>query len=122
MMTIERLKFELLPVWHQKIIINLLNTTFVGRDQIKLQLETAYFEIIDKNGSLKIYPQFAKEAPIEKTIPVESWAYDSDGILIQILLFTINGVVNMLEIIREDGKAVFKMPFVEEFKVIVLGV
>lgn len=70
-----------------------MQSTFPGKDQIVHQLRNAEFEIIDRNGSLKINPQVHDMAMVEKTIPVEAWSIDKDGMMIQVLLFTREGEV-----------------------------
>jgi hypothetical protein len=120
-MTSNRLGFNNLPAWHQKMISCLLNVSFPGNPEISRQLKTAEFEVIDANRSLRICPSILVNAPVEKTIPVEASALDTDGIPIEVLLFTRRGVVNMLEILRGDGRTVKEMPSVDQFKVMVLA-
>jgi hypothetical protein len=122
MTELAKYNFETLPYWYQKIIEKLLTADFPGKSEIQHQLKNSSFEIVDKNGSLKIYSQILNEALVVKTIPVEAWAHDIDGILIQVILFTQRGIVRMLEIFREDGGPIIYLPAVNNFEVIVLGV
>src|ERR1041385_4395678 len=102
--------FKTLPDWHKQMLLLLLSASFPGKEELHMQIDSAKFEIIDKNGSLKIVPRSFIKAPLEKTIPVEAWANDQDGILIQVMLFASFGFANMLEVLREDSEPVIKLP------------
>jgi hypothetical protein len=94
---------------------------FPGKDQITRQLANCQARTIDEEGSLEIkVDRAAVAAPVKKRIPVEAEGVDADGVLIHMLLHTGEGFVKELEIYKEDGSAIRRMPHPEEFEVIVL--
>jgi hypothetical protein len=113
--------FHQLPAWHQCVLRSMLNATFPGQEELRMQILASHFRIVDKNQSLSILPDDGSAAPVVKTIPVEASAADEDGVPIQLLLFTRHGFAYMLEIIRADGQPVKQMPQSDEFVVMVLG-
>lgn len=115
-----KLSFKNLSQWHQDMLYLLLNADFPGKNEVRAQLLSSKFDIIDKNGSLGIYPQTEIQAPVVKTAPVEAYARDRDGIVIQVILFTRNGFVYMLEVLRESNDNVTEIPPVDRFEVMVL--
>ncbi len=114
------MKFVELPNWYKEIIDMLMNTEFPGKAEIKKQLHSADYILDERDGSLKVKHSIAIHAPVEKTIPVEAYANDLDGILIQVLLFTREGITYLLEILREDGNSLIVLPPASSFKVMVL--
>jgi YD repeat-containing protein len=112
--------FQELSEWHRGILSRLLDAPFPGQPELKTQVLTSRFRIIDNNQSLEIFPTSAVAAPVVKTIPVEASAPDEDGVPIQSLLFTRHGLAYMLEILRADGKQVKRLPSAPAFNVTVL--
>ena len=100
----------------------LLEESFPGHQELKAQILTSHFGIIDDNHSLEIIPTNSDAAPVVKTVPVEASAADEDGMPIESLLFTRHGLAYMLEILRADGGRVKCLPPVTAFNVMVLGV
>jgi hypothetical protein len=117
----ETMTFEEIPPWHREILAKLLRADFPGKAEITQQINTARFRIIDANQSLGISALDSLVAPVVKTIPVEAYATDQDGALVQIMLFTRGGRAYMLEILREDGNSVREFPLIEKFTVLVLA-
>ena len=113
--------FEELSSWHREILAKLVRVDFPGKAEVTLQLHTATFNIIDANQSLGISTLGSLDAPVVKRIPVEAYATDKDGVLVQVLLFSRTGRAYMLEILREDGKPVRELPAIERFTVLVLA-
>lgn len=114
-------EFKNLPSWYKEIFDLILNAEFSGKNEIKRQVLSSKFKIIDVNGSMSILPSRKEKAPILKTIPVEAYAQDQDGIEIQVLLFTERRIVYMLEISRVDSERVIELPPANKFEVMVLG-
>ena len=114
--------FQELSVWHQEMLSRLLDTSFPGQPELKAQVLTSRFGVIDKNQSLEIFPTNSVVPPVVKTIPVEAYASDEDGVHIESLLFTRHGLAYMLEILRADGKQIKQLPPATAFNVMVLGV
>lgn len=116
------LTFNELSDWYREILSRLLNVSFPGQPQLKAQVLSSRFAMFDNSRSLEIFPLKCDAAPVAKTIPVEAFASDCDGVLIQSLLFTRHGMAYMLEVIREDGNEIRDLPPASKFEVIVLGV
>jgi uncharacterized protein DUF6984 len=103
------------------IFRRLLSADFPGRPEILLQLENCRVRIIDDEGSLEITPgETAPPATIRKRIPVEAEAADKDGIYVHFLLHVANGFVNELDVYKDDGSPIQRMPSPDEMEVIVL--
>ena len=121
-MTIARnyLAFQELPQWHRDMLCRFLNTPFPGQAELLTQIVNSRFSIIDDNQSLEICPPNSVPAPVIKTIPVEAYASDKDGVPILSLLFTRNGLAYMLEIFRADGGQLTELPPVTAFNIMVL--
>jgi hypothetical protein len=120
-MTPHQVTYDALSHWHREILARLLLAEFPGKAEIQKQLVSATFEVIDANQSLKIVPSTSLRAPVQKTIPVEGHAPDQDEALIQVLLFTRDGRVSMLELLREDGEPIRNLPPVGKFEVLTLA-
>ena len=93
-----------------KLIHRLLEKHFPGRDAIAEQLNTALVEPIDANGSLKVFVNSDVNTVTEFRIPAEGEVEDIDGTTIHLLLHIVNGKVDELEVYKDDGSAVIKMP------------
>lgn len=117
----ESLQFHELPIWHRELLTRLLNVDFPGRFQLKDQIATANYKIIDANQSLSISPTNGIPGEFLKTIPVEANAQDHDEVPIQALLFIREGFAYMLEILRGDGNPVKLFPPATKFEVMVLA-
>jgi hypothetical protein len=117
----DNIQFHELPVWNRELLSRLLNADFPGQQELKSQISTATYKIIDANQSLSISPTKSVPGQFAKTIPVEASGSDQDGVLIQTLLFTRQGFAYMLEVLREDGNPVKCLPPASEFSVTVLA-
>jgi len=104
------------------MLTRLLNASFPGQQELKSQVLDSRFRVIDGNQSLEIFPTSSIAAPVAKRIPVEAYAADEDGMQIQLLLFTRQGLAYMLEVLRGDGEQVKRLPPASAFNVTVLGV
>jgi len=91
---VERAIFELL-----------LDAPFVGRDEIREQLAQCLVRAIDEDGSVQIKASGTK-AVVERRIPVEAVFTDSDGVFCHILLHVVDGLVNELEVYKDDPSRV----------------
>lgn len=58
---------------------------------------------IDENGSLKLVVKGGEPAEVTRRIPVEGVATDRDGVEIHVLLHAPEGVMDELEIYRDDS-------------------
>jgi hypothetical protein len=93
------------------VVQRLLTADFRGKAEIARQLAIYRVRIIDEEGSLEFELNgAAKPAEVEKRIPVEAEALDEDGICIHILLHVVEGFVSELEVYKDDGSPIKRMP------------
>lgn len=96
----------------------LLDCDFPGRDAIVQQLVDCSVRTIDENGSLEfqiVSP--IKASSVQSRVPTEGEAEDSDGVIIHFLLHVVNGVLQELEIYKEDNSKVLAMPAINAIRV-----
>ncbi len=104
-----------------KIMQRLLAADFIGREEVAKQLDGCRVRIIDEEGSLALEPNdAAKPASVKKRIPVEAEAVDEDGIHVHLLLHVVNGLATELEVYKDDGSPIRRMPGPDDLEVIVL--
>jgi hypothetical protein len=85
----------------------LLSIGFTGRDEIRKQLDACSVREIDENGSLEfLIPSARALAHVTSRVPSEGEYSDSDGVTVHVLLHVVNGVVNELELFKEDNSVV----------------
>lgn len=105
-----------------EIIDRLLAADFPGKDQIADQLRNYRVRTIDDDGSLELrVTSAAPAANVEKRIPGEAQASDVDGIHVHFLLHVVNGFAAELEIYKDDGTPIARLPRADELEVMVLG-
>jgi hypothetical protein len=106
-----------------EVIQRLVQADFPGKKEIADQLNRYRVRRIDDEGSLAL--ELSSDAPaakvVEKRIPVEAEAPDADGISVRFLLHVIHGVAAELEIYKDDGTPIRRMPRANELNVILLG-
>jgi hypothetical protein len=83
-------------------------------------IEQVEVKTIDELGGLEIQSHASGKAPVAKRIPVEAEAEDEDGYLIHALLHVVDGRPTELEIFKDDGSCVRRMPAPSAFELIVL--
>ena len=100
----------------------LLTADFAGKPEVAKQLGISLVQTIDDEGSLALKPSdTAPPAPVKKLpIPVEAEGVDVDGIHVHFLLHVEKGFVKELEIYKDDGSPIKRMPSPDELEVIVL--
>lgn len=81
----------------------LAEADFEGSNGVSMQLEAALVRPIDSDGSLGFLVRGQPIASVASRIPVEGEYADADGVPVHVLLHVIDGVVNELEVYREDG-------------------
>lgn len=104
--------------WERGLFDRLLESSFSGRDQLKAQLREAVVRKIDENGGLAILVTTGPKAEVLRRVPVEAECSDADGIMIHFLLHVIEGTAKELEIYKEDGSPIKKMPQVDALRVV----
>lgn len=77
---------------------------------LRNQLANLFVEPIDADGSLRLCPKDPKPAGVSRRIPVEATYADTDGVLVHLLIHVIGGVLDELEIYREDSATVMLPP------------
>jgi hypothetical protein len=104
-----------------EVIQRLLAADFPGRQEIVKQLDGCRVRIIDDEGSLELELSDAtKPAVVEKRIPVEADAVDEDGIHVHFLLHVVKGFAKELEVYKDDGSPIRRMPSPGDLEIIVL--
>ncbi len=104
-----------------ELMQRLLAAEFVGKEEIAKQLENARVRVIDEEGSLEFQPSsVADTARVNKRIPVEAEGVDEDGIHVHFLLHVVKGFVKELEVYKDDGSPIKRIPSPGDLEVIVL--
>jgi hypothetical protein len=98
----------------------LLEAQFPGRDELAPMVRNVLVRTIDEDGGLQLQSEVSGEAPVVKRIPVEAEAKDSDGFRVHALLHVVDGRPTELEIYKDDGSTVKRMPAASTFELIVL--
>ena len=99
----------------------MLEPAFPGRDVLLDQIEDTLCRPIDENGSLDLQCESTTKAPVEMRVPIDGEAVDRDGITIHYLLHVVAGMINELEVFKEDSSKVLQHPDPEKIEVMVLG-
>lgn len=90
----------------RRLFEKMLSVPFPGNDILRSQLDHVLVKCADSNGGLcllatgPIQPVY-----LRNRVPVEGETQDVDGMPIHLLLHVVDGVVNELEIYREDNGA-----------------
>lgn len=114
-------KYRDLSNYEIKILAMLLEEPFLGRDEIRKQLDKAKVREIaeynDNYGSIEFLIDTNLKALVPQRVPVEGKASDVDKVPIDILLHIIDGKVSELEFVKADGTAIKTLPSPEEIKI-----
>jgi uncharacterized protein DUF6984 len=86
------------------ILRTLLNADFPGSAALLGQLPSATVVPLDQAGSLRFEVGHSATADVVRRIPVEAETDDADGMTVHLLLHVVGGVIDELEIYREDSK------------------
>ena len=73
----------------------------------------------DGSGVIEIEVTGGTLAKVESRLVVEVTAPDADSVAISALLFVDDGKLHLLDIYKDDGTPIHRMPPVEEFKLTV---
>ena len=95
---------------------------FVGRDQLRQQLEATTARLIleyqDNYGSIELHVSNGPPSSGRYRVPVEGRYVDDDGIPVWLLLhINREGFMCELEIVRADGKLLISPPIPEHLEV-----
>jgi hypothetical protein len=102
------------------LIERLLSADFEGREALAEQLEAAVVRRIDADGSLEFAPSGGPPAHTARRIPVEAEFEDEDGVTVHLLLHVLDGLLNELEVFREDSKPLLAQPSPLRLRLVVL--
>lgn len=111
-------EFRPLNNTEEQLVESLLEKDFPGRDMLVNQISTSLVREVDADGSLSFETRTKTKADVTKRIPVEGEFEDLDGVVIHVLLHVVDGYVKELEIYKEDGSGVIKMPDPSKLKVL----
>lgn len=106
--------------WEERLLARLMAAQFPGRKEITEQIGNCLVKTIDREGSFAVQVQAEILAPVEKRIPVEAEAKDTDGQTVHALLHVSKGRVVELEIYKEDGSPIERPPDTLDWEVVVL--
>jgi hypothetical protein len=91
------------------LISKLLSVNFQGQQDLREQvkgLKVSSTNDPDNYGSVNLFPVINTKADVIKRIPVEAEWYDSDNVCVHLLLHVVNGLLNELEIYKDNGTAI----------------
>lgn len=89
-----------------QLLQRLLGVDFQGAEELRRQLPGTLVEPLDRDGSLRLRPIDPTPAVVSRRVPVVAAYADGDGVLVHVLIHVIDGVLNELEVYREDSGAV----------------
>jgi hypothetical protein len=104
------LEFREMNDTERAIMARLLEIPFPGSEDVADQLQQALIRQIDDNGTLDFLIRTDAKANVQNSVPVEAEGEDLDGTTIHVLLHVIGGITRGLEVYKEDGLPVIKMP------------
>lgn len=101
-----------------KLLQRLLDLPARERDKLIEQSRLAVARTLDEYGSFALdVPTVSKEAGVAQAPYAEAQTQDTDGVPIWITLFTRNGVLDEVEIVRADGSPLLRPLSVENLDV-----
>src|SRR5438034_4022857 len=107
----EELRFRLPSPGEVQILQRLLEADFPGKSAVVKQVNGLGVRRIDPEGSLELHPAPGSEkANVTRRIPIEAEGEDQDGTTIHVLLHVVNGIINELEIYKDDGSPIKIFP------------
>jgi hypothetical protein len=105
----------------RRIIDRLFEAQFAGHSELRTQLKDCPVRQLDEAGSLELHPNAqSPSAKVVKRIPVEAEGSDEDGVRVHILLHVVNGKARELEIYKDDGSRIRRLPEPAMLDVVVL--
>ena len=110
-MCLERFEgFRPLLAAERELLQRLLSAEFEGAQGLSCQLRDTGVQSIDHNGSLRIRSLDATPVLVARRIPVEASYADADGVTVHVLVHVIGGLLEELEVFREDSGDVMVAP------------
>jgi hypothetical protein len=98
----------------------LLSPDFPGKMALTEQAMTPSVRKIDDNGSLAFAPSEVRRASVIRRIPVEAELDDQDSVTIHVLLHVVDGLLNELEVYRDDSGRIRRALTPDDLRLMVL--
>lgn len=102
----------------RSVVMALLKEDFPGRQALLEQVPSLKVAPLDAEGSLRLEAD-GPRADVKYRVPVEAMLEDVDGITIYVMLHVIDGLMNELEVYKDDLKAPQRQLSPEDFHLIV---
>jgi Domain of unknown function (DUF6984) len=102
--------FRPLEAAERALIEKLLDCEFPGRDELRRQLDSVAAQKVYADGTLALRVLSGQPAAVKGRVPTEGSCPDTDGVMIHVLLHVVNGMMEELEIFKEDGSNVARPP------------
>jgi len=94
----------------RELLEKLLGHEFPGRDQLREQLLSVAAQQVHEDGTLALRVLSGQPAPVKGRVPTEGSCPDADGVMIHVLLHVVSGMMDELEIFKEDGTDIVRPP------------
>ncbi len=104
------------------LLDRLLTRDFPGRDALKDQLRSVRIAadcLTCASRELTVASKVAR-AGVARRIPVEATGADEDGVPIHVLLHVVDGAIFSVEVFRDDGGEIRRMPSVDSLDVVAI--
>ena len=99
------------PLMNELNLFQLLcSVDFDGKKQVVKQLESCFVSTVDADGSLELFPVNLENANVSSRVPVEVYGYDSDGVIVHVLLHIVDGLCKELEIYKDTPTKIANLP------------
>jgi hypothetical protein len=102
--------FRPLKAPERELLEKLLDPKFPGRDELREQLGSVSAQQVYEDGTLSLRVSSGQPAAVKHRVPTEGSCSDSDGVMIHVLLHVVNGMMDELEIFKEDGTDIMRPP------------
>ena len=102
--------FRPLKTHERELLEKLLEPEFPGRDELRSQLNSVTAKQILEDGTLGLQCDPTHPASVKCRVPTEGWHPDAGGVNIHVLLHVVHGLMNELEIYKDDGSEILNPP------------
>jgi hypothetical protein len=102
--------FRPLKAAERALLEKLLDCQFPGRDELRRQLDSVAAQQIHGDGTLALRVASGQPVAVKGRVPTEGTCDDLDGVMIHVLLHVVNGMIDELEIFKEDGSDIERPP------------
>jgi hypothetical protein len=102
--------FRPLTDYELALLNKLLEPDFPGRDELRTQMGSLKARERFEDGTLQLQCGPEPRVPVRARVPSEGECVDVDGVMIHVLLHVENGVMNELEVFKDDGSTICRRP------------